>query len=39
MKQKKLMLLGVSYYLMPAIEAAYRLGTYVMEEVGDGTSG
>ena len=30
MKQKKLMLLGGSHYLMPAIEAAHKLGAYVI---------
>jgi len=28
MKQKKLMLLGGSHYLIPAIEAAHKLGAY-----------
>ena len=30
MKQKKLMLLGGSHYLLPAIEAAHKLGVYVI---------
>lgn len=30
MKQKKLMLLGGSHYLMPAIEAAHKLGAAVI---------
>ena len=30
MKQKKLMLLGGSRYLLPAIEAAHKLGAYVI---------
>ena len=30
MKRKKLMLLGGSHYLMPAIEAAHRLGAEVI---------
>lgn len=30
MKQKKLMLLGGSHYLIPAIEAAHKLGAAVI---------
>ena len=30
MKQKKLMLLGGSHYLLPAIESAHKLGVYVI---------
>ena len=30
MKQKKLMLLGGSHYLMPAIEVAHKLGAAVI---------
>lgn len=30
MKQKKLMLLGGSHYLMPAIEASHKLGVEVL---------
>ena len=30
MSQKKLMLLGGSRYLLPAIEAAHKLGAYVI---------
>lgn len=30
MKQKKIMLLGRSHYLLPAIEAAHKLSVYVI---------